>query len=102
VSYPERLKIGDRWYRIRFVKSIRGCRKPVTAKGTSVGLCDEARGEILIRNELTSDEKLKTLLHELIHAMEFEYQIKMPHAAVYQYEEALFDFFCANSRALHK
>lgn len=101
MSYPDKLKIGDRHYRIRFVKSIRGCRKPV-GKGATVGLCDEARREILIKRGLSADETLKTLLHELLHAMEFEYSIKMPHEAVYQYEEALFDFFCANSEKLFK
>lgn len=102
MNYPERLKIGDRYYRIRFVKSIRGCKKSVLSKGTNVGLCDEARAEILIRAELTTDEKLATLIHELIHAMEFEYQIKIPHEAVYQYEKAVFDFLCANSEILYK
>lgn len=96
MSYPDRLKIGDRYYRIRFVKSIRGCKKSVDKKNTVLGLCDEGRAEILIRNELSTDEKLKTLLHELGHAMEFEYNINMPHAAIYKYEEALFDFICAN------
>jgi hypothetical protein len=65
-----------------------------------VGLCDEARREILIKSGMSSDETLKTLLHELLHAMEFEYSIKIPHEAIYQYEEALFDFFCANSDKL--
>lgn len=89
-KYPERLKIGDRYYRIRFVKSIRRDKR-------AIGLCDEARAEILIHSGLSDDEKLKTLFHELLHAMEFEYNIKIPHHSIYQYEEAIFDFFCANS-----
>ena len=99
MKYPERLRIGDVYYRIRFVKSIRGCKLPV-GKNATIGLCDEHRREILIRKGLSEDETLKTLLHELLHAMEFEYQIKIPHQSVYQYEEAIFDFLCANSEFL--
>lgn len=97
MRYPSKLKIGDRYYRIRFVKSIRGDKRPVEAEGTTIGICDEDRAEILIRKELSADMKLKTLLHELWHSMEFEYNIKISHKAIYQYEEALFDFICANS-----
>lgn len=97
MKYPEKLKIGDRYYRVKFVKSIRGCKRPVDVKGTTLALCDEARAEILIRSDLSADEKLKSLLHELGHAIEFEYEIKISHKAIYQYEEALFDFICANS-----
>ncbi len=92
--YPDKLRVGSRIYRVRFVSSIRRNKN-------NLGICDEHRGEILIRKDLSEDEKLKTLVHELLHAMEFEYQIKMPHDAVYQYEEAIFDFLCANSDALY-
>lgn len=95
-NYPERLKIGDRWYRIRFVKSIRRCTKQV-GKGATVGLHDPARIEILIKAGMSHDETLKTLLHELVHAIEYEYEIKISHSGVYKFEEALFDFICANS-----
>lgn len=94
-QYPSSLRIGDRVYRIRFVKSIRGCRREV-GKGATVGLHDPARIEILIKAGMSQDDTLKTLLHELVHAIEYEYEIKISHSGVYKFEEALFDFICAN------
>lgn len=95
MSYPEKLKIGDRTYRIRFVRSIRRCNRPV-GKGATVGLHDPARIEILIKAGLSHDDTLKTLLHELVHAVEYEYEIKISHRGVYKFEEAIFDFLVAN------
>ena len=94
--YPSRLKVGDRCYRIRFVKSIRKCNRPV-GKGATVGLFDPARIEILIKAGMSKDDTLKTLLHELVHAIEYEYDIRISHKGVYLFEEALFDFIAANS-----
>lgn len=96
MKYPDKIKIGDRTYRIRFVKSIRRCNLEV-GKGATIGLHDPARIEILIKAGLSHDDTLKTLLHELVHAMEYEYEIKISHSGVYKFEEALFDFICANS-----
>ena len=95
MKYPTRLKIGDKHYRIKFVKSIRGCRLPV-GKGATVGLCDPNRYEILIKSGMSQDETVKTLIHELGHAFEAEYDINISHKAVYQLEEAMFDFLVAN------
>jgi hypothetical protein len=94
VGYPKRLKIGDRTYRVRFVKSIRGCRK--SGKGSTVGLHDPSRIEILVKAGMSKDDTLKTLLHEVVHCFEYEYEIRISHRGVYQFEEALFDFICAN------
>lgn len=95
MKYPEKLRIGDREYRVRFVKSIRGCKKRI-GQGAIVGLYDPTRVEILIRKGQSDDEVLKTLLHEVVHAIEYEYEIKISHSGVYKFEEALFDFICAN------
>ena len=100
-NYPTRLKIGDKTYRIRFVKSIRRCKRPI-GKGATVGLHDPNRLEILIKKGMSEDETLKTLLHEIVHSIEAEYDIKISHSGVYKFEEALFDFICANSEALFK
>ncbi len=95
MKYPKRLKIGDRYYRIRFVKSIRGCNKPI-GQGAIVGLCDPNKYEILIKIGMSDDETTKTLIHELGHCFENEYDINISHKAVYQLEEAMFDFLVAN------
>lgn len=94
-KYPPRLRIGDRDYRLRFVKSIRGCKKG-DEKGSTLGLFDPNRREILVKVGLSQDETLKTILHEVVHAIEEEYDVNLPHKHVYRLEEALFDFMCAN------
>ena len=99
MNYPKTLRIGDRTYRIRFVKSIRGCKKAI-GEGATVGLYDPFRIEILIKTGMSKDDTLKTLFHEVIHAMEYEYDIKLAHSGVYKFEEALFDFIAANSESL--
>ncbi len=96
MNFPDRVKIGDHFYRIRQVKSIRGCKKPVNKKGVTLGLADPNRREILMRVEMSDDEKLKTLIHECIHIAEEEYDIEVSHRAVYQFEEFVFDFIVAN------
>lgn len=95
MNYPSKLRIGDRTYKIRFVNRIRGCNLPV-GKGATVGIFDPHRIEILIKKGMSEDDTLKTLLHELVHAIEYEYEIKISHRGVYRFEEALFDFICAN------
>jgi hypothetical protein len=97
-KYPAKLRIGDRDYRIRFVRSIRGCRKG-DEKGSTLGLFDPNRREILVKRGLSQDETLKTNIHETVHGFEEEYEIRLPHESVYKLEEALFDFFCANFHA---
>jgi Zn-dependent peptidase ImmA (M78 family) len=95
-NYPKSLRIGDRNYRLRFVKSIRGCKRG-SVRGSTLGLFDPNRREILIKQGLSEDETVRTLLHEILHAFEEEYDVHLPHLnAVYVLEEALFDFICAN------
>lgn len=97
-AYPTELKVGDRVYRIRFVSSIRGCRK--LGKGSTMGIHDPNRCEILLKKGMSTDDTLKTLFHELVHALQFEYKIKISHEDVYKFEEAIFDFLWANSDRL--
>lgn len=39
---------------------------------------------------------MKTYIHEVLHAFEEEYDIRISHKAVRQLEEAMFDFWVAN------
>ncbi len=95
MKYPKSLRIGDRVYRIRFVKLIRKDKN-------TLGLFDPSRLEILIAKDQSPDETLKTFLHEIHHGFEFEYDIKIRHRDIYRLEEAYFDFICANSEAFYK
>ncbi len=89
-AYPPKLRIGDRTYRVRFVGLIEN-------DPDNLGVFDPNSIEIKIQRGLSPDETLKTFLHELFHAFEYEYEIKLRHKDVYALEEATFDFLSANS-----
>lgn len=55
----------------------------------TMGSCCSDSRQILIRNDLTPRQKTITLIHEILHAMQFEYGIKIPHESVDQLDEAI-------------
>jgi len=58
-----RVKISNRYYDLRFVKNL-----------ASKGLCDapHIKGrKILIKSDLTGEDRLDTLLHEILHAADW-------------------------------
>jgi hypothetical protein len=81
-DYPKELLIGDAIYRIRFVKKIDPTKKVV-------GLCDPCDKEILILQGLSPLERFKSFIHEILHALEYEYEIKMDHSLIYKLEEPI-------------
>ena len=82
-DYPRELQVGESIYSIRFVRRI-----PDEPKDT-VGLCDDGDKMIWIRLGQTPRERWKTLTHEIAHALEAEYQIKIPHKLIYRLEEPI-------------
>ena len=78
-AYPKEILIGETVWRVRFVRKFRG-------EPNTVGLCCEANETIYIRQGLGRVETFKTFLHELLHAVEFEHKIEIPHKLIYQLE----------------
>lgn len=87
-KYPTEIFIKGESWRITFVDVIEG-------KDT-LGLCDPNNKVIHIRRGLKKDELFKTFIHELCHAAEDSYSIKVSHKAVYKLEEAIFDILVNN------
>ena len=87
-EYPTELKIGDEEYRVAFVASIDGTN--------TIGLCDSGNKVIHIQKGLSKEETLQTFIHEVIHSMEFEYNIKISHRSVYKFETAIYNFIKDN------
>ena len=45
--------------------------------------------QIAIKNNLSNKELIKTFIHELFHAIEFEHEIAIPHKMIHQIEEPI-------------
>lgn len=87
-SYPKTIQFGDEEYRLRFVRTF--------SDATTVGECDPSEKEIRIKLGQGRKETFRTLLHELLHLVEFEHPIEMKHATIYKLEEALFTLLTQN------
>jgi hypothetical protein len=87
-KYPKTLVVKGEEWRIAFVDSIEG-------KGT-LGLCDPSNRIVYIKNGQSKKETYKSFLHEMIHVLELEYDISIPHSSVYKLEEAIYDLLINN------
>ena len=87
-EYPKHLKIKDTVYEVRFPK-----RMP---KKDCSGFCDSGKRIIYIRQGLSLSETKAVFIHELLHALAYEYNIDISHAAVYGLETALSDLLLTN------
>lgn len=88
-DYPKQLHIRDATYKVRFVKKISG-------ESSTFGECCPVKQEIKIKKGLTLTETFNTFIHETLHAIEFEYDIDIPHSHVYVLEKALSDLLVTN------
>ena len=96
-DYPRELLVGDAVYKIRFVRKIdEGGKVPEGSDLEVVGLCDPSEKEILILQGLDPLERFKALIHELLHAIEFEHDIEMAHALIYKLEEPIAQLLIEN------
>jgi hypothetical protein len=53
------------------------------------GECRFDTKQIVLLRGMADGPTFETLIHELLHAIEFEYEIKMPHASIYALEGAI-------------
>lgn len=64
--------------------------EPMGKDGKStLGACDPNDHMIYIKTRQTSEERLKTFCHELIHALENEWNFELPHSLVSRLEEPI-------------
>lgn len=92
-SYPKELEIGGETYRIRFIPYQ---KRPEKDGKRFYGYCDNDLRTIEIMRGQGREESFKTLIHEILHAMEFEYEFDIPHRLVARLEEPLFRFLIDN------
>lgn len=82
-EYPKEIYIEDATYKVKFVKTI-----PHHSK-KAVGLCDGQKQIIYIRAGQSPRGTFRTLVHECLHAIDFEYGVRLKHKHIYILELAL-------------
>lgn len=87
-QYPGTLLIKGEEWRIAFVDRIEGKE--------TVGMCDPSNRIIYIANGQSKEEMFATFIHECLHALEMEHDIKISHKAIYALEKAVFQFLTEN------
>jgi|SRR3954469_6839006 len=90
-DYPKDFQIGDSIWNLRFVRSLGQTETTITW-----GLCDPSEQTIYVRLGQTPTERLKTTLHEILHAIEEEYGLTLPHRLIHQLEDPLARFLIDN------
>lgn len=81
---PRQFKLNGNTWRIRFVRVI----EPPREDRETLGLCDPNIKTIFIRQRQTVKDRKNVIFHELIHAAEFEFNIKISHPDVYKLADA--------------
>lgn len=87
LNRPE-FKIAGLFYKIAWCKII-------DSKET-LGYCEDESQIIYMKDGQDMDETFKTMIHELVHAMDHTYGMKLKHSQVRKLELALADFLTNN------
>jgi Zn-dependent peptidase ImmA (M78 family) len=86
---PREIIVGENVWDLVFCKRI-------DVDPTAVGVCNNTTKEIVIVSSLSKEEKAVTLIHELLHAIEYEYGIYIPHSLIYKLEEPIYRLILDN------
>lgn len=91
MKLPKSIKVGDEIYQIKFRKLIRCGLGPGV-----VGLTDPNDRIIYLKRGQTSSELMTTFIHEILHAINFEYEIKIKHKLIYNLEGCIYQVIIDN------
>lgn len=86
-DFPKTVRIKDTEYDVVFFN-----RKDAHKHGMDEdwrGYACQHEKAILVRRGQDHQNRLATFVHEILHAIEFEYQVKIPHALIYKLEDPL-------------
>lgn len=84
-DFPRQIVIGESLWTVHWKRDIPGARPGRIVMGMTYG--DDK--EIHIRMRLSAKERLATFVHELLHALEYEYGIAVPHEVIYKIDAPL-------------
>lgn len=89
-SYPRSIDIeGNKW-------TIKFKRKIIHEKSECDGLCDSTTKTIYIRIKKDYSDMFRVLIHEVLHAIEFENKHDIPHKHIEQLDSGLARFLVKN------
>lgn len=80
-DYPDTIRIGKTSWKISFSNEV--------LKDDWAGYCCDESRTIYLAAGMGKKETFVTLVHELLHAMDFDFDIRIPHRVVYGLEEPL-------------
>jgi hypothetical protein len=83
--YPKELNVKGETYAVVFRRKL-----------DCLGKCDPEKRTIYIKTGLGPKETFRTFVHEVLHALEFEYELKIKHSLVYELEAAITDTLLLN------
>jgi Zn-dependent peptidase ImmA (M78 family) len=83
-------------YKIEFVKKL------IVDRENILGFCEYGKDEkmISINSSQSLSEIRSTIVHEILHALDYEYKIGLKHEQVYALERAISDFLIENGGKL--
>lgn len=84
-NYPASVYVTNESYRIVF-----------SSKLQDFGICDPEKKTITIKSGMSDRETFNTLVHELLHAIEFEHGLKIKHKMIYKLEKAIVEMLVDN------
>jgi hypothetical protein len=83
LKLPPKVRIKSKVsYEIVYSDLISDCDK-------TLGECRPVEKQIVIKSGLSDTETVKTFIHEVFHAMDFEYGLELKHKSVHALEEAI-------------
>lgn len=83
-DYPPHVRVKDAIYRVLFVRRIPGDSSRALA-----GCCCRSTRTIWIALGQTPAERASTFMHEVLHAVDFEYGLNLSHRHIYRLERPL-------------
>lgn len=84
-SYPKKIYFATECYRIKFKKGL-----------DCYGTTDAAKRLITIKLGMSRRQTLATLVHEILHVIEFEAPVKLKHKTIYKLERAIMEILIDN------
>lgn len=90
-DYPKEILVREEWYEVRFAQVIPGEPK------STLGLACQETKTIWIKLGQSPRDRFKTLMHEIMHIIEYEYDLKIPHRLIYALEEPLIRLILDNA-----
>ena len=92
---PSHIRVGAAMYKIVI-------NKDKLIEDGSDGYCNPADSVLVINSEVGPQRKWQVLVHELLHAIEVQYNIKLNHRKINQLESALYQLLKDNRICLQK